>query len=315
VVTVLVDQFRDVSSGEQAPEQFKRMREQLERIPPNLDTNEVIPYNEPISMLELHTALKQSKNSSPGADKISYALLKKIHPTALSFLLSIYNSVWKSNTYPKQWLTAIALPFLKPGKPNSEASSYRPIALTNCMGKLMERIIHTRLMNHLEANDHISPIQFGFRKNHCTTDPLMRLSTHVQENIHSRRHTIAVFFDLRKAYDTIWRFGLVRDLESYGIKGNMAHYIRNFLSDRSFKVKYNRTISTERHQIEGVPQGSVLSCALFILAMNSVANVIPPEVSGSLFLDDIMIYASSARLPLLERRFQQAVLRIERWAT
>lgn len=315
IATALADHFSDVSSGVHTQAPFRRMRQRLEEIPPLLDDDENLPYNEPIAYIEMNNALRRSKNSSPGEDKIPYQFLKKAHPTAISYLLFIYNKIWEQNSYPKQWRSAIILPFPKPGKPPTDVNNYRPIALTSCMGKLLERIIHTRLMNHLEGHHMITQIQHGFRRNRSTTDALMGLQTHINENAKLRRQTVAIFFDLQKAYDTIWRYGLIRDLHRYNIKGHLAHYICNFLTNRTFKVKYGSSMSPEREQLQGVPQGSVLSCALFILAMNSIADVIPNEVHCSLFVDDVMICSSSARLPLLERRLQGAVNRIERWAT
>lgn len=315
VATTFADHFHNISSNQNAPPQFLANKQRQEETPISLETLEHFPYNEPISMMELHSALKTTKNSAPGPDRISYTELKRIHPTALSYLLKIYNTIWLQETFPNQWRLATVIAFPKPGKPPRETSSYRPIALTTCIGKLLERIIHTRLMQHLEQNNLISPVQFGFRKNHSTTDALMRLQAFISENKTHGRYTAAIFFDLKKAYDTIWKYGLIRDLPRYNIKGHMAKYIYNFLQNRTFRVKVGSTLSTPREQQEGVPQGSVLSCSLFLLAINSITTEIPPEVKCSLFVDDVLIYASSARQSLLERRLQGAVNKIESWAT
>ena len=315
VAAALAEHFSEVSSGDLAPQQFQRMRQRLEQEPAQLDDGDHMPYNEPISMIELHNALSRSTNSSPGEDKVSYALLKRVHYSALRVLLLIYNNIWLRNSFPKQWQSAIILPFPKPGKNPANVTSYRPIVLTSCLSKLLERIVHTRLMKHLEYNNLVSPIQFGFRRNHCTTDALMRLQKHVLENRRLGRQSIAVFFYIKKAYDTIWRFGLLRDLHLNDIKGHLAHFIKNFLSNRTFRVKYGTSMSPMGEQVEGVPQGSVLSCALFLMAMNGIASVIPPDVQGSLFVDDVMICASSARLAVLERRIQGTINRMGRWAT
>ena len=315
IATTLADHFCHTSSGQLAPPQFIATKMRQERIPIQLETEEQLPYNEPIAMTELHNALKHCKNSSPGPDRITYAVLRRLHHTAYSYLLDIYNTIWQQETFPNQWRVSTVLAFPKPGKPATDTSNYRPIALTTCVGKLLERIVHTRLMQHLENNKLVNQIQYGFRKNHSTTDALLRLQTFVKENRALRRHTAAIFFDLKKAYDTIWKYGLIRDLPLYNVRGHLAKYICNFLKDRTFRVKVGTSLSPIREQREGVPQGSVLSCSLFLLAINSIASVIPPDTNGSLFVDDIMIFASSARQPLLERRLQLAVNRIEKWAT
>ncbi|KAA0201988.1 hypothetical protein HAZT_HAZT007569, partial [Hyalella azteca] len=68
-------------------------------------------------------------------------------------------------------------------------------------------------------------------------------------------------------------------------------------------------------QEEGVPQGSVFSCTLFALAINNILRQLPTAVSGSLYVDDLVIYASSAYLPALERRLQVAINALCKWCT
>ena len=316
IATALADSFQHISSGVLAPPTFLATKQRKEREPLHLNQDEEeMPYNEPITLIELHSALTHSRNTSPGPDGITYAALKHLHPTAYSYLLNIFNTIWLHDVYPNRWRTSTVFAFPKPGKTTTDTANYRPIALTTCVGKLLERIVHTRLMQHLESNNLISQIQFGFRKNHSTTDSLLRLRNFVQENKRQRRYSAAIFFDLKKAYDTIWKHGLLKDLNQYNIKGHMAKYIYNFLQNRTFRVKVGSSFSPLREQVEGVPQGSVLSCSLFLLAINSIALVIPPGTNGSLFVDDILIYASSSRQALLERRLQAAVSRIETWAT
>ena len=84
-----------------------------------------------------------------------------------------------------------------------------------------------------------------------------------------------MFFDLEKAYDTAWRFGILRTIHESGLRGELPKFIRAFVANRKFKVKVGNTFSTLHNQEEGVPQGSVLSVTLFALAINGIASVIP----------------------------------------
>ena len=60
-------------------------------------------------------------------------------------------------------------------------------------------------------------------------------------------------FDLQKAYDTTWKYGIMQDLQKMGLKRQMPVFIREFLRKRSFKVKINNVYSDEYPQEEGVP--------------------------------------------------------------
>ena len=127
------------------------------------------------------------------------------HHTYRNLLLSLYNIIFSERVYPTHWRLAIVLGFPKPGKDPLDVNCKRPISLTQCMAKVMERIINTRLVWFLESNNLISEIQSGFRPARSTTDNLITLDTAIKNSLHNGKHFIVVFFDLQKAYDTAWR--------------------------------------------------------------------------------------------------------------
>ena len=57
-------------------------------------------------------------------------------------------SVW-----PSSWKEVVLIPVLKPGKDPTVPKSYRPIALSSTLCKLMERMINNRLAWYLEKRD------------------------------------------------------------------------------------------------------------------------------------------------------------------
>ena len=67
---------------------------------------------------------------------------------------------------------------------------------------------------------------------------------------------MAVFFDLEKAYDTTWKYGIVKDLKNLGLEGRMPIFIQNFLQDRRFRVRMGEVFSEEKQEEMAVPQGS-----------------------------------------------------------
>ena len=115
---------------------------------------------------------------------------------------------------------------------------------------------------------------------------------------------MAVFYDIEKAYDTTWKYGIIHKLYESGFDGELLTFICNFLQDRCIKVQVGSMFSDPHRLYEGVPQGSVLSCTLFALAINDMPTVLPKYTSCTLYVDDFAIYASSASLPTLERRIQ-----------
>ena len=166
----------------------------------------------------------------------------------------------------------------------------------------------------MESNGLITNFQCGFRSKRSTGDHLVRLETFVREAFIKKEHLTAVFFDLEKAYDTTWKYGIMRDLSDFGLKGRLPHFIDNFLSNRNFKVRVGTTLSDHQGQEEGVPQGSNLSVTLFSIKINNIVKALNLGDDCSLYVDDFLICYRSKHVHTIERQLQQCLNKIQKWA-
>ena len=183
--------------------------------------------------------------------------MKRLPDSSLSVLLKTCNDIWETGNVPKSWTEATIIPIPKLGKDNTNPNNYRPIALTSCICKTLERTISERLVWYLETNNIITEFQSGFRHQRSTNDHLVRLETFIREAFIKKEHLVAVFFDLEKAYDTTWKYGIMNDLHEIGLKGRLPIFVQNFLSNREFKPRVGSTLSEAHNQEQGVPQGSI----------------------------------------------------------
>ena len=213
---------------------------------------------------ELNYCLSLTTESSPGLDEITYSMLKHLHHNMTKVILYTFNRIYLDNIYPDRWKTAAIVPILKPGKDPQDSSNYRPISLTSCLSKLLQKIINIRLMQDLEEGNYISRAQSGFRTNRSTSDHLCQMESYVQQVITNRKHTLAVFFDLTKAYDTAWRRGVLNILYAFGLRGSLPKFIEKFMSNKLIVVRVGNTLSNTKVIPEGILQESVLSCTCFI---------------------------------------------------
>ena len=106
------------------------------------DPNNDSVLNEPFNIAELNTAIDKSKCTTPGKDEISNNIIKHIPLKTKQILLLIFSIIWNTSQFPIKWKEAILIPLLKPGKNPSDPISYRPIALTSSLCKLMERMVN-----------------------------------------------------------------------------------------------------------------------------------------------------------------------------
>ena len=312
VSEAFADHFAKVSSkNPNLPFHHERMQEESRVLDFTASTRE--SYNEAFSMEELISALSSCNDSAPGLDNITYSMIKHLPRETQKFLLSIVNKIWKENSFPSTWDTAIVLAFLKPLKDGANVANYRPFALTSCICKIMEEMVNIRLVWFLERRGILNPAQCGFRRMRSCTDTLIRLEASICEAFIAKKHHVSVFFDLEKAYDTAWRFGILRTLHEIGLRGELPLFIRSFLADRKFKVKVGNSFSSLHHQEEVVPQGSVLSVTLFALSINDITSVIPKDVLSTLFVDDLSISFAASRMTVVERKLQLTINKITEW--
>ncbi|GFU58610.1 probable RNA-directed DNA polymerase from transposon X-element [Trichonephila clavipes] len=304
---------RSVSSAASYNSRFLEIKRQSERTPINFSTRSFFPYNCDFSITELQKALPQAHNTSPGPDGITYAMLRHLHPNSLANILFLFNRVWKEHCFPSSWREAIVIPILKPGKVATDPLSYRPIALTSCFCKTFERMVNTRLVYVLEKEKFISPLQSGFRKGRSTLDNLVFLESQIRDAFVRRNHLDSLFFDIEKAYDRTWRYGILRNMYDFGLRGNLPIFDFNFLAFRYFNVRIGHSSSHKFIQDQGVPQGSVLSVTLFNIHMSNILLQLPPSVRGMLYVDDLQISCQGSDMRLIERQLQTTVNRLVQW--
>ena len=307
--------FLKNSSSRNYLEKFKNVQKHQEKNKINFKSLNNEDYNNHFNILELKDAINKSHDTATGPDEIHYQMLKHLPENALSTLLHIFNDIWATGVFPDSWRLATVIPIPKPGKDHAEPTNYRPIALTSCLCKTLERMINKRLVWYLESNDLISPIQSGFRSERSTNDHLIRLETFIRDAFVNREHVVSVFFDLEKAYDTTWRYGILKDLHDLGLKGRLPLFIKSFLEDRTMQVRVGSTLSDLYDQEQGVPQGSILSITLFNIKINNIVNCLDNKTDGSLYVDDFGICYRSKNMRTIERHLQQSINRIEDWAT
>ena len=182
----------------------------------------------------------------------------------------------------------MVVPLLKNGKDPTSPDSYRPISLTSHMSKVMEVMVTSRLRWFLESNNLLDESQSGFRRGRNTLDHIMRLHDTIYKSINHKRSVLAVFLDIKTAYDMVWRNGLILKLMRKGVSGSMLRWLNAFLHDRSFAVRVGGSLSKVFTLENGIPQGSVLSPLLFSVMIDDLPEAI--NIHHGLYADDCAIW-------------------------
>ncbi|KAJ3646441.1 hypothetical protein Zmor_024029 [Zophobas morio] len=104
-----------------------------------------------------------------------------------------------------------------------------------------------------------------------------------------------------------WRDNILRSLVNLGFTRNVAHYINNFLQERTFTVRINNTVSSVTRLQTEIPQGSVISATPFLLNINNIFQKLSPPIKTDLFADDLVIFTRGKDLGSMRNLMQNSL--------
>ena len=190
--------FTNNSSSAHYSATFQAIKEQEEKVKIDFASDSTEFYNKPFRLRDLRRSIMKAKPRAPGPDGIHNNLLKHLPEDTPKILKEILNKIWISADFPQQWRAGTVIPIPKPNKDHTDQLSYRPIALTSCLCKVLERMINTWLIWYLEKYRILDRSQCGFRKHRSTTDHLVSLERYFRDAFAQRQQAVGLFFDLEK---------------------------------------------------------------------------------------------------------------------
>lgn len=231
---------------------------------------------------ELRRALDRGRATSPGDDGITYAVLRALRDVPGNPLLQLYNLCFRLGYVPQAWTHSTIVPIPKPG-----TDKFRPISLTSCFCKVLERILLSRLMFRLQHK--LSARLYGFLPQRGTHHCLMELYTRLSPA------SVVSFIDLKSAFDVANKDIILDQLVDFGVKGNLLRWIRAYLRNRTSRVLFKGALSSTKTFELGTPQGGVLSPFLFNILMHRLLSLLPAvnDTTVTCYADDICIHSSS----------------------
>ena len=184
-------------------------------------------------ILKLLQNLKPFKAAGP--DKLKPLLLKELREEIAPIKQVIFERSLQTGKLPADWCKAQVTPVFKKGT-KSSAANYRPISLTCILCKVLEHIIASNVVKHLNAHDLLYDLQHGFREKRSCETQLTMLVEDLARSVSQGKQTDLILLDFSKAFDKVNHAKLLWKLHQYGIRGNALAWIRAFLGNRSQTV-------------------------------------------------------------------------------
>ena len=277
-----------------------------------------LDLNAPITMEEIKSAIKNYGCAGKSNDKEEFnpKMFKHLGENFLKYLQIVANECLNQGKWI--WNKAEIIFLRKNGKDSyAKPGAYRPISISSYIGKLVEKIIAKRIQRYLNIIGIYDPDQEGFMEGKNTIRYLNRLVTNIRSDIQKKLTSICLFIDFEKAFDSVWKRGLLIKLHNLGITGKMFHLIDSFLMSRKVALNINGTVGPDKKSSDvGVPQGSALSPILFRIYVMDLAEELANKENISLlkFADDGTIRVSGVTTEECLITLQFALDEINEWA-
>ena len=261
-------------------------------IPQEFDPEERLSTMTPIKITHngiLKLLLNLDPNKAVGPDQVPGKFLKLCAYEIADIYVILFQASLDQGIVPHDWKQANIVPLFKKGD-KSLPENYRPISLTSLSCKILEHVVHSSVMTHLERHRVLDDAQHGFRKFRSCVSQLIITIDDFANCLRKHEQIDAIFLDFSKAFDKVDHEILLAKLEHLGIRNSLLNWSRSFLIGRSQRVVVEGMASSPTRVRSGVPQGTVLGPLFFLIYINDISKGLSIGTTLKLFADDSLLY-------------------------
>ena len=205
------------------------------------------------------------RKTSCGDDGVSYLDLVDGSFYSVPFIHFISNMIIQTNHWPRTWKNSIIKPLYKGSDDKWDAASYRPVALTPAISRIVEKILNKQMLDFLEEEDLIPQQCHGFVGGRGCATAVADILEKMVEGIERGKISTLLGIDISSAFDCLPRSKLIRQMRRMSFGGEALELIESYFKGRTQQVMVGGRMSGRRPSFLGVLQGSGLSPTLFLI--------------------------------------------------
>ena len=255
---------------------------------------------------------KLNDQSASGPDGIPTRVIKEMKDELAKPLTMLFRKSLETGKIPDDWREANVTPIYKLKGSKSDPGSYRPVSLTNVIGKMMERVVKEELMNHVESKNLLCDAQHGFRAKRSPQTNLVEFLNETTKWMDQGKSFDILYLDFAKAFDKVCHKRLILKLEAAGIEGKVLEWLKDWLKGRKQRVRIDGEFSEWIEVLSSVVQGSVLGGTLFDIYINDIHEVVLDALIR-MFADDTKV-ALKMESDDDRKKLQQIIDNLTEWA-
>ncbi len=272
----------------------------------------------PATVSEITEIVTKSSKATCSLDPVPTALLRDLLPVLAPVITDIVNESLSTGTFPSELKAAIVHPLIKKfGLDPEVLKNYRPVSNLCFISKVIEKVVASRLRDHLQANQLLDPMQSAYRAGHSTETALLRVHNDILSAVDKGHGVFLVLLDLSAAFDTVDHKILLDFLkDNIGLDGPVLQLIASYLQGRTQCVSVAGKTSEFTGLQYGVPQGSVLGPIMFCIYTTALGAILRYYKMGyHIYADDTQLYCTFDHSSPLEaiNKIQICISDIRSW--
>ena len=269
----------------------------------------------PFTTHEMLTTVNSfNPKKAPGPDGLGADICQQVIAICPDIYLEIANKCLELGHFPKIWKMAAVVVLRKPGKSDyADPKSYRPIGLLPVMGKILEKLLITRIRWHILPG--LSNRQYGFMPQKCTEDSLYDLMKHINNKLLLKKLVLIVSLDIEGAFDSAWWPAIKTRLSEESCPVNLRKVIDSYLQDRMVTVRYAGAEYT-KSTTKGCVQGSIGGPTLWNLLLDPLLHGLEHrQIYCQAFADDVVLVFDGGTGLEVSLQANAALAYVQEWGT
>ena len=249
-----------------------------------------LPEDPPLTHYEIRDAVRSlDNNKAPGFDYLTAPIIKEAYEVLDPIFDKWMNACLSFGVFPKYFKKSRVKLIPKPNVIGvTTHKAWRPICLLPIMGKVLDKLMTSRINWHIWSKGHMSDHQYGFRPQTGTTDAIENL-IHYCDDQKKNYKVLLISLDVSGAFDCAQWIDILNALTLMDCPPNILKLVSDYLKNRFVNIEFE-TGNAQKRQTQGACQGSVAGPVLWNILFNEVLRMdFGPNVKVQAYADDLII--------------------------
>ena len=249
-------------------------------------------------------------NKSSCVDKINSKFCKEAMLSIPNVICQIMCKSLRTGQIPTAWTRGTINVIPKDGD-LTNPGNWRPITQTSIFAKILEKLVHKRLLMYLMANNFLTDYQFGFLPSRSTQLAIFELLKQIYSAFNNKKIFGAICLDVSKAFDCINHVKLFEKMKSCGMSNSVLRWFKSYFS-RTQIVRFNDNVSNILDVSTGIGQGTILGPLIFVFYINDIVYNIA-NLRINMYADDCLIYTVGNNWEIMFPKIQDGLNTVQKW--